>query len=331
MRRIPLPLITLAIVAPLTAAIGAAIVAPPAGAVGPAASVALSTSVNPATAGQAVTVRAKVVDPATPAPGITGSMVLRDGTTSLATVTVSSGTASFTTRALGAGADVLTATFVDATAGAPVVSPPLTETVTAAATTTTVTSTRPTADYGQNGTIIAVVRPVAPGAGVPTGTVDFSIDGGWYWNAPLDATGRAQLPLSYVYPAYTPGTYTITAAFGGDANYDPSASTSGVAQTFVGISAAPVSTVSLGTKGQLTFAPTSFTLSSANPVGCNVTITNTTAGAIALVYGTPGSWKRMPGGVIAAGASAGVGIGLSHFTGYFSAMGAANFVAVHCV
>jgi hypothetical protein len=62
-----------------------------------------------------------------------------------------------------------------------------------------------------------------------------------------------------------------------------------------------------------------------------VTITNTTTSAFALTYGTPGAWKRLPGGVIAAGASKGVGVGLSNFTGYFSAMGAANYLTIRCV
>ena len=64
-----------------------------------------------------------------------------------------------------------------------------------------------------------------------------------------------------------------------------------------------------------------------------MTITNTTSTAIALVYGTSGSWKRLPrgGGVIAPGASGGVGVGLADFTGYFRAMGASNYVAIHCI
>lgn len=327
MRRIHASLFALAV---LGATIGAASVAPPARAVGPAASVVVTTSVNPATAGQAVTVRAKVADPATPSSGITGSIAFRDGMTPLSTVAVTSGVGSCSNRSLGAGSHTLTATFTSVTAGTPVVSTPLTQTVVPAATTTTVTSTRPTANYGQCGNIYTTVRAVAPGAGIPTGTVDFSIDSGWFLNAPLDTTGKAQLPLSYIYPAYTPGTYTITATYNGDANYNPSASMSGVAQTLVGISTTPVATVAIGTKGQLTFAPTSFTLSSANPVGCNVTITNTTSGAITLIYGTPGWWKRMPCGVIAAGASGGVGVGMSNFTGYLSAMGASDYVAIHC-
>ena len=327
MRRTYVRLIAISI---LIAPIGVALFSFPAGAVGPAASVTLTSSVNPAAAGQAVTVKAKVVDPTTPAAGITGSMAFLDGPTTLATVPVSSGVASFSTRALGTGTHVLTAAFTDATASS-VVSAPLTETVAMAATTTTAVSTLPTANYGQNGNINASVKAVAPGAGVPTGSVDFYIDGGWYWTAFLDANGKAQLPLSAIYPSYYPGTYAITAIYSGDANYATSTTATGVAQTLVGISTTPVTMLGLNATGQLNFTPNSFTLSSANPVGCNVTITNTTPGAIALTYGTPGSWKRLPGGVIAAGTSKGVGVGLSNFTGYFSAMGTANYVRIRCL
>lgn len=314
----------------LAVTLGPVFTSAPAGAVGPAASVTLTTTVNPASAGQAVIVKAKVVDPSTSAASITGSMAFLDGGVPLATVTVSSGVASFTTRTLGAGTHTLTAAFTDATATT-IVSVPLTETVAMANTTTAVISTRPTANYGQSGNINATVKAVAPGAGVPTGSVDFYIDGGWYWTAVLDATGKAQLPLSYIYPSYYAGTYTITATYSGDANYSTSTSATGIAQTLVGITTIPVSTVILNTKGQPTFTPASFNLSSANPVGCNVTITNTTPNTLALIYGTPGSWKRLPGGVIASGASKGVGVGLSNFTGYFSIVGAPNYITLRCV
>jgi hypothetical protein len=256
-------------------------------------------------------------------------MAFLDGTTLLATAAVTSGTASFTTRTLGAGTHVVTATFTDASATS-VTSPPLTESV-AVANTTTVTSTRPTANYGASGNINATVKAVAPGAGIPTGSIDFYIDGGWFWTAFLDAAGKAQLPLSDVYPSYYPGTYTITATYSGDTNYATSTTVTGVAQTLVGISTTPVATMTLNAKGQPIFTPSSFTLSSANPIGCNVTITNTTASSFALTYGTPGAWKRLPGGGIAAGTPRGVGVGLSRFTGYFSAMGAANYLTIRCV
>jgi len=35
--------------------------------------------------------------------------------------------------------------------------------------------------------------------------------------------------------------------------------------------------------------------------------------------------------VIAAGGSAGVGVGLANFTGYFTVIGAANHVTIHCI
>jgi hypothetical protein len=47
--------------------------------------------------------------------------------------------------------------------------------------------------------------------------------------------------------------------------------------------------------------------------------------------GPAGAWKRLPFGTIASGASKGVGVSLAGFTGYFSAMGAKNYVAVQRV
>jgi hypothetical protein len=315
--------VALMVVAATSVSIASAAVAAP--------SVALVPSVNPSVSGQRVTLRATVTDPSQPASGITGTMTFSDGASVLGTSTVTAARASLSTSVLLAGAHSLTASFAPAAGGAAVVSPPSTQTVTPADTTITIASSRATANYGDNGNVTATLKPVAPGTGIPTGSVDFLIDGGWFWNAPLDAHGKAVLPLSAIYPAYYPGTYSITATYAGDGNYNPSATTAAVAQTLVGISSPPVSTVTLDAKGRPLFAPSSFRLSSANPVGCNVTITNNTPGAIALTYGTPGSWKRLPGGVIASGASGGVGVGLSNFTGYFSAMGAANYVAVHCV
>jgi len=204
--------------------------------------------------------------------------------------------------------------------------------VSPASTTVALVSSRPSANYGAAGNVTATVKVVAPGTGVPTGSVDFYIDGGWYWSAPLDARGKALLPLSAIYPAYFPGTYSITAEYTGDAAYLPSSSLP-VAQTLVGISTQPVSSIALNTKNQPVFSPNAFTMSSVNPVGCNVTVTNTSNVTVLLVYGTPGAWKRLPGsgGVIPPGASGGVGVGLSNFTGYFSAVGAANYVKIKCV
>ncbi len=316
-------LVALGLVAAVPATTASAAVSSP--------SVAVTTSVNPSVAGQRVVLKATVADPSQPASSITGTMTFSDGATVLGVASVTSAKASLATTALGAGSHALVASFAPTAGGNPVVSQPLAQTVDLASTTISLVSSKPNANYGDAGNVTATVKAVAPATGVPTGTVDFSIDGGWYWTAPLDSRGKAVLPLADIYPAYYPGTYSITATYSGDVNYTASTTLTAIAQTLIGISTPPVTTISLNTKGQPSFSPTSFRLSSANPVGCNVTITNNTSSAVALLYGTPGSWKRLPGGVIAAGASGGVGVGLSNFTGYFSAMGAANYVAIHCV
>ena len=207
----------------------------------------------------------------------------------------------------------------------------MTQVVNVAATTTTLVTSKANANYGDAGSLTATVKPVAPAAGIPTGSVDFLVDGDWYLNVPLDSTGRAKLRFADLFPSYFPGTYQITASYVGDLNNDPSTSAA-VAQTLVGITSAPVTNITLNTRGLPVFSPRSFTLESTNPVGCNVTITNNTPNTVLLAYGTPGSWKRLPFGSIAPGASKGVGVGIAPYTGYFTTTAnTANYVAIHCV
>lgn len=93
-----------------------------------------------------------------------------------------------------------------------------------------------------------------------------------------------------------------------------------------------VSTISLNAAGKPVFSPRSFRLRATSANGCNVTITNHTPAAQALVYGFPGTWKRLPFGTIAPGASLGVGIGSAGYTGYFSTMAnTGSYVAIHCI
>ena len=293
--------------------------------------VGLVSSVNPSAVGQRVVLKATVSDPTQPASSITGTMTFSDGGALIGTAAVTAAKASLVTRALDAGTHSLTASFVPTAGGAPTSSLPFEQTVDLANATVALVSSNPNAHYGDGGNVTATVKRASPASGTPTGTVDFSIDGGWYWTAPLDARGKATLPLSEIYPAFPPGTYSITATYSGDANDNPATTSSALTQTLIGISSEPVATISLDAKGQVSFSPSSFRLSSANPVGCNVIITNSTPSTQVLLYGTPGAWKRLPGGVIAAGGSAGVGVGLANFTGYFTVIGAANHVTIHCI
>ncbi len=198
------------------------------------------------------------------------------------------------------------------------------------ATSTKLVSSKPLANYGNAGAITATVKSLTTGAGVPTGTVDFSIDGGWYQTATLDAVGKARLPLADIYPAYFPGPHQVTASYSGDATHDPSAAAP-ITQTLVGISTAPVSTISLNARGLPVFSPRTFTLSSVNPVGCNVLLFNNTPSTVLLAYGTPGSWKRLPFGAVGPGQYGSVGVGMAPFTGFFTTTAnLANYVTIHC-
>ena len=311
---------------------GGALFAQPAGAaVGPT-TVTVSSTANPSVAGQAVTLKAKIVDPTIPVASIAGSVAFLDGATTIGTTTtIRSGTVTFATRALSAGSHDITASFTS-TGGSTTTSAPIVQTVNVASTTITLTSSNPNAHYGDAGRIAAVVKAIAPGAGIPTGSVDFSVDGGYFWTAALDAQGTATLALTDLYPSYSAGTYQITATYSGDANYNPSTTAGPLAQTLIGISTEPITTITLNANGLPVFTPRSFTMSSWNPVGCNVTIVNNTPYALALAYGTPGSWKRLPFGGIAAGASKGVGVGMANYTGYFTTTANLNnYVAIHCV
>src|SRR5207245_11221394 len=115
----------------------------------------LTSSPNPSTTGQAVTLTATVspVPPATAVP--TGTVTFRDGANSLSTVTLVNGSASLTISTLALGSHSLTAvysgsaTFAASTApvGKQVVNAPA-----AAATSTTINSTPNPSALGQTGT-----------------------------------------------------------------------------------------------------------------------------------------------------------------------------------
>ena len=86
-------------------------------------------------------------------------------------------------------------------------------------TTTTLTTSRNPAYTAQPGGLTAKVKGTWA-LGVPTGSVDFYVDGQLWWTEPLDATGRARLTFLNL----GPGAHSVVAAYGGDPNYAPSTS-----------------------------------------------------------------------------------------------------------
>jgi len=172
--------------------------------------------------GQSVTFTATVA-PATASSLTPGGVVsFRDGSTLLGDSTLTGGVATLATTTLPVGKNSITA---DYEGGDPrfntSTSNTLTQTVTQASTTTTLSkSTTGAITYGQSVTLTAKLAVVSPGAGTPTGTVTFE-DGSTALGTGAVSGGIATLTTTTI-PA---GSNSIKALYSGDTNF--TASTSG--------------------------------------------------------------------------------------------------------
>src|SRR5262249_44444203 len=132
----------------------------------------LTSAPNPSLAGRAVTL-STTVTAVPPAVGIpTGTVKFRDGWTAIGTVTLVNGSASFVTSTLTTGNHSLTAVYNGSTNFLTSTSATVTQVVNSQTTTNLTASPSPSV-IGQAVTLSATVSPVAPGTGVPTGTVTF--------------------------------------------------------------------------------------------------------------------------------------------------------------
>jgi hypothetical protein len=177
----------------------------------------VTSNANPAVFGQSVTF-STTATAATPGAGIpTGTVTFFDNGVSIGTGALSTaGVATFTTSALAVGTHPITATYggdvnfnPTATVGT------LTETVNKAATTTTIASSAVLAVVGGTVTYTATVNPVAPGAGVPSGTVQFRDNGVNIGTPVAMVAGKASVTEG----SLTFGLHTITAVYSGDGNF----------------------------------------------------------------------------------------------------------------
>jgi len=99
---------------------------------------------------------------------------------------------------------------------------PFVQTVSPASTMTTLISSAPDTTFGHAGTITALVRTLAPGTGVPTGTVTFYDGGVPIATVAVGSTGKAAIPLA----SLAVGTHTITATYDGSPRSNQSAADS---------------------------------------------------------------------------------------------------------
>lgn len=130
------------------------------------------------------------------------------------------------------------------------------QTVNRASTQVTTTTTTPNPVFGQAITVVATVTVVAPGAGVPSGGVIFTIDGTTQVPGTLNAGGQATVMLP---TNLSVGMHRVTVAYNGDNNFLPSTTTTdlevtiGQAASTVQVRATPGSSI---LNQQVTFTAT---------------------------------------------------------------------------
>jgi hypothetical protein len=174
---------------------------------------------NPAYVGQSVTFTA-TVRPVT-GTGVPTGRILFTGTGAVASVMLdAAGVATYTTNITAPfGNNTVTADYSGDPAFLSSTTSVIQTTVDKLATTTVVSSNRvPAATYGQNVTFTATVRPVS-GAAIPTGSVQFSVDG-TVTTAALNAQGRA----SFTAAGLSAGSHAVTAVYSGSATLGASTS-----------------------------------------------------------------------------------------------------------
>src|SRR5204863_97320 len=148
-----------------------------------ACTTAVVSAQNPSLFGQSVTFTATVSATSPGAGTPTGTVVFKDGATTLNSSTLNSGAASYTNS---------------------------TSSVTKANSATAVVCSPNPSVFGQPVICTATVTAVAPGAGTPTGTVQFSIDGSAF-GSPVNLIGGVAT-LSSI-SSLSVSNHTVTAAY----------------------------------------------------------------------------------------------------------------------
>jgi hypothetical protein len=153
----------------------------------------------------------------------TGTVTFLDNGTAIGTGTLNSaGAATFTTTALSGGVHTITASYGGDASNLASISPALTETVQALATGTTIAASANPAVAGAMLQLTATVTQSAPSGsgGAFSGTVTFLDGGTAVGTASVSAAGIATLSVTTL----GVGGHTLTASFGGSANYMASVS-----------------------------------------------------------------------------------------------------------
>ena len=232
----------------------------------------IASSANPSAFGQSVSFTAQVAATAGVSGTPSGTVTFFDGITSLATMPLDNGVATYSTTSLSRGTHVITAQYGGDPDFAASNSAIVDQVVNQANTMTAVTASPAASVPGQSVTFTALVTPTAPGSGVPSGVVTF-YDGSTQIGSMDLKSGSASISIS----SLTVGSHSITADYAGDGD------------DFVGSISNPATELVGGTMVAL--------LASNNPIafGQSVTFTATVTGAAALSGVPTGSVTFMDG------------------------------------
>ncbi len=178
----------------------------------------VSTGKTPTTYGEPVTFTATVTGSGgTPS----GSVTFNDGVTPIGSANLNaSGQASLTTAALVAASHTITAAYAGNNNFNGVTSQGIPQVVAPSATATVFASSVNPSVFAQPVTFTVQVSLIAPGAGLPTGTVTFRDGSDPLSTVPVNGSGQAAITTS----SLALGPHSITATYNGDANTTGSAS-----------------------------------------------------------------------------------------------------------
>ena len=184
-----------------------------------ATSTLLISNANPAFFGANVTFSATVSATAPGAGTPSGSVVFKEGATTLGTVALSGGSATLTLSNLSVATHTISASYLGDGNFSASNSNSVGEVIAKSNTLALVTSSVNPSLVGQQTTLTASVVAVSPGTGLPTGTVTF-LDGATTLGSGTLNNGLATLGVS----SLSPGTHSITAVYAGNSNYATSTS-----------------------------------------------------------------------------------------------------------
>ena len=177
---------------------------------------AVTSNNNPSSYGQSVTFTATVTSSSGGTP--TGTVTFKYGSATLGTASLSAGVATIATEILNAGTHSITAAYTGDAMNSASTSPPISEVIVKAATSTALTSSQNPSSAGQPVTFTAMVTSST--SGIPTGSVTFKSGTKVLGTATL-SDGVATLTTS----SLTSGIDTITATYTNSADFTSSSTT----------------------------------------------------------------------------------------------------------